>query len=804
MTDLRQAWRNLWRTPWFSALVIGVLTLGIGGSTAVFSVLNATLLRPLPYAEPARLVRIWSGDPARHITRGTLSYPRFERLRAQTGIFAGCAANFAARHTLAGDGDPEQVSGEQVSADFFSLLGVRLQHGRGFVSAEDAPGGEPVVVLAHALWQRRFGGTPDAVGRKVLVNGTPHTVIGILPADFRFPYSEAEIWLTQPSRPALYDSAQIARGAAYLNLTARLAPGASLAQAREAVAAVERDYRADLPGNVDAHTNLEVITFQEELVGQQRAALFALFAAAAFVHLIACANVASLLLARFTARRRELAMRVALGSGRARLLSLCGLEALLLVAPACLLGLGVAALSTRGLGWLVNHYLPHPVVVRVDLGALAFAVLLSLLTGAALGWLPASQGARRDLLTALRESSQSATAARTTRAFRRTLLVAEVALAFVLLVMAGLLLESFLRLRGTDPGLAPRDVVLAGVELPAAAYPTAQKQSALAAQLLERLRTLPNVSRAALADSPPLDASPVFSPYAAADRPLPPVAERTMAIRRIVSPGYFATVGLPLRRGRDFGSGDLPDGEAVAIVNEAAARQLFGTDDPLGRRVVLGVTTRTAVVVGLVGDTRGESLSTAPKPEIYFNLVQRPRPALTLVLRTSDTPSILAPTLRAILRELDRDLPLINPRWLDDDYAQSLADRRLPLILVGLFGGIALLLALLGIYGVMSYTVALRRPEIATRLVLGATPASARRLILGEGLRLTGLGLLAGLAGACFAAGLLPKLLYGITAAHPPVYLQAALLLGAVAYLACWLSARRATAIDPVLLLREN
>lgn len=804
MTDLRQAWQNLCRTPRFSLLVVGVLTLGIGGSTAVFSVLSATLLRPPPYAEPGRLVRVWTADAARHITRGTLSYPRFERLRARTDVFAGCAANFASRHTLSGRGDAEQVNGEQVSADFFEVLGTRMQHGRGFLPAEDTPGGEPVVVLGHALWQRSFGGRPEAVGEKVTINGAAHTIIGVLPADFRFPYSGAEVWLPRPGNPALYDAQQIERGAAYLNVTARLAPGLTVAQARDALAAVELAYRADLPANVDAHTTMELLTFREELVGQQRTAFYTLFAAAALVHLIACANVANLLLTRFTARRRELAMRIALGAGRLRLITLCGLEALLLVLPACGLGLALAAGCTRGLGWLVNHYLAQPVTVALDWQALGFAVLVSLLTGLVLGWFPAAQGARPDLLTALRESAQLATAARATRNFRRGLLVAEVTLAFVLLVVAGLLLESFLRLRGTDPGLAPGGVLLAEVELPRAGYGTATQQGAFAAQLLERLGALPHVGAAALADSPPLNANPVFSPYAAADRPTPPVAERTMAIRRIVSPGYFATIGLPLRRGRDFGPEDRPEGEAVAVISESAARQLFSGDDPLGRRILLGVTTRTALVIGVVGDTRGESLAAAPKPEIYFCLAQRPRPALTLALRTADPPQVLAPTLRGLLREFDRDLPLIRPRLLDDDFADSLADRRLPLLLLGVFGGVALLLALLGIYSVMCYTVALRRPEIATRLVLGATPADARDLIIREGMRLTLLGLGAGLIVAWFAARLLPRLLYGISAAYPPVYLQVGLLLGAVAFFACWLSARQATAIDPIRLLRES
>lgn len=804
MTDLRQAWRNVRRTPGFSLLVLAVLALGIGGSTAVFSVLNATLLRPLPYVDSGRLVRFWANEPALGIARGTVSHLRFELLRAQPGVFAGLAANVASVYTLTGRGDPEQISGEQVSASFFPVLGVRLQHGRAFAVSEDAPGGPPAAVLSHALWQRRFGGDASVIGGKAVLNGAAHIVVGILPPDFAFPYSAAEVWLPQPGRPPMYDAEQIARGAAYLNLTARLAPGATLAQARAAAAAADLAYRTAHPGNVDASVTLEVIPFQDELIGTHRAAFWTLFAAATLVHLIACANVANLLLARFTARRREMAMRVALGAGRARLLGLCAFEALLLVLPACALGTLLAAGLGGVLQEVVNRTLAQPVAVGLDFPALAFAIGLSLLTGLALGWLPAAQASRRDLHAALRENVSLATAARGTQMLRRGLLVAEVASSFALLVVAALLGLAYLRLQRTDPGLDPRGVLLANIELSRAGYAAPEKQAAFATPLLERLAALPGVAAAALADSPPLHGNATFSPYAAADRPLPPPDQRMMAIRRIVSTGFFRAAGVPLRRGRDFGPDNRPGTETAAILNDTAARRLFAGDDPVGRRIILGLTTRTATVVGVVGDMRGESLATPPKPEVFFSLDQRPRPSLTIVLRTTDTPSILAPSLRAILRELDPDLPLIRPRLLADDLAASVADRRLPVQLLGAFGVLALLLASLGLYCVTSYTVALRRPEIATRLVLGAAPRSVRNLILGQGVRMVLVGLAAGLALSFAAAGLLPHLLGNLPPAHPPVYAGVAAFVLIVSAAACWLSARQATAVDPVRLLRDN
>jgi predicted permease len=803
MTDLRQAWRNLRRSPGFSLLVIGVLALGIGASTSVFAVLHATLLRPPPYAEAGRLVRVWSNDTPRGIKRGAISFGRAELLR-QSPAFEATAANCAAFYTLTGRGDPEQVSGEQVSADFFRLLGASLLHGRSFAVSEDKPGAAPVAILGYGLWQRRFGGDVSVIGQAVTENGLPHGIIGVLPADFTFPYSAAELWLTRPGQPPQYDPDQVARGAAYLNFTARLAAGVSLPQTREAVALAEEAYRAAHGANLDAHTSLEAITFHEELVGQQRTAFWTLFTAAALVHAIACANVANLLLARFTARGREFALRIALGAGRARLIRQCSFEALLLVLPACLLGAALAAAGMRGLQHLVNGYLAQPVGAGLDAAVLTFTLGLALATGLALGLFPSAQATRRDLLTALRESSQAATAARSAHRFRRLLLVAEVSLSFLLLVVAGLLSVGFLRLRGADLGLQPRGVLLANIELPLSRYPDAARQAAFADRLLERLRGLPNLAAAALADTAPLNPNGTYSAYAAADRPLPPVAERTMAIRRIVSPGYFGAIGLPLKRGRDFAATDRPDTDTVALVNESAARSLFGGDDPLGRKVVLGTTTRTALVVGLVGDLRGETPATPPKPEIFFDLRQRARPALTLTLRTADTPAILAPTLRAILRELDPDLPLIKPRLLTDDISAFLADRRLPVVLVSVFGATALLLALLGLYSVMSYIVALRRPEIATRLVLGASPAGIRGLVVRQGLSLTLAGIGIGALAAYYASGLLSGLLYEMPPLYAPVYVFVALFVMTVSTGACWLSARQAARLDPVLLLRDN
>lgn len=675
--------------------------------------------------------------------------------------------------------------------------------GRAFLAEEDTIGARPVVMISERLWERLFQGSATALGESLTLDGAPCTIISVVPSTFAYPFGELDIWITRLAAPALYSVQQVNDGAAYLNPTARLKPGVTLRQAQEEIDRLVAAYRKDFPEHIDAVTECELLRFPEEVVGQQRQASYLLLGAVACVHLIACFNVANLLLARFSSRSRENAVRLALGAAPARLVSAFLLESLALASAAALLGTVFAVALLRIFGSALATHFPQG-DIAIDGGALGFMVLLTLGTALAVGWFPARLAMRRDLLEALKETAHNATSGRRAGTFRRMLLVAEIAFSLMLLIAVGLVATSFVRLLRVDPGFRSAGVFLTEVELPRTRYATAPQQFAVTRQIVERLQKLPGVTRVAVTDSPPLLGTPVLSPYTAADRPLPPVNQRLIAFRNIVTPGLFATLGTPLLEGRDFAESDGADAPVVAILNASMARQLFEGQSPLGRDVVLGITTRTAKVIGVVGDMRSENILNGPRPEIYFSFAQRPRPAFTLALRSDDEAGALAPSVRALLREIDPDIPLVNPRGLEATFRNSLSGQALAVGLLGLFSGTALVLALGGVYSVMSYSVLQRRGEIGVRLLLGASPADVRGVIVREGAQLAIAGLVLGLAGALFFSELLRRVLFSVPPVHGPIYLGAAVALGLVALFTCWLAARQTTAVDPLEILRTD
>lgn len=803
MQTLWFALRQLGRAPGFTALVVLTLALGIASSTAIYTVTRAVLFRPPGYEAPDQLVRLWVNDVARGYVRGRLSQTRFEVVRAhQRGIFSGLAANCPVFVTLSQAAGAEQLHGQIVSADFFRVLGVALRHGRGFRPGEDRPGGDPVVIISDAFWQRRFGGELSALGSTLTLNGRPHTVIGILPPSFSYPYGTADLWLTNTAEPPMYGTQQVRDGAAYLNVTARLAPGVSLSTARTELPRLDEAYRADRPDRVDATGTVEAISFQEEIVGQRRTALYLLLGAVALVHLIACTNIANLLLARFSARARETALRAALGAPPGALVWRFIGESLVLSGLAGALGTALAGGLVRLFASFVSSGLAVPFEPRPDGSVLAFTIVLSVVTGLATGLYPALHATRRDLVSFLRESSHGGSATQRASAFRRGLLVGEVALSLVLLVATALVTLSFWKLRRIDPGLRRQGVLVARIELPQAAYATPEAQARFGRALLERAALVPGVTRVALTDTPPLGGNGVFSPYAAAGRPLPPMDQRLTALRQVVSPGCLSALGIPLLAGRDFADTDDGARPTVAILSESAARGLFGAEDPVGRTIQLGVTQRTAEVVGVAGDARIESFDRPPTPSIYFCLWQRARPSLALVAESAESPEMLAPSLRAVLRELDREVPLVRVQPLEDLFRDALADRRLPLSLLCVFAGSALLLASLGIYSVTAYGVWQRAPEISLRLVLGASPGALTAMLCGEGARLVLAGVALGLALSAWLSRLFARLLFETDPVDPAAYAAVGALVGGTAMLVCWLAARQVTRIDPLRTLR--
>jgi putative ABC transport system permease protein len=802
--DFRLALRQLRRTPGFTAMVVATLALGIGASTAIYSVAQQALFKPLPFPESDRAIRLWAFDRSRGITRTMMSFVRYDYIRQRQQSFSAMGAAHEWHVSLTGRGQAERLSAKLVTAGFFRMFGMRPVVGREFLETEDQPGARPVAMISEGLWRRIFQGSENALGETLVLEGTPHTVVGVVPETFAYPFGTVDVWTTRAAEPAIYTPQQVNDGAAYLNPSALLKPGVSLRDAQQEIDRLVAEYRREFPQRVDAITEVELLPFREELVGQQRQAIYLLFGAVGLVHLIACFNVANLLLARFASRSRENAMRLALGSSPQRLVGQFLAESLLLALGAAAMGIGLAAALLRIFRFALEEFLPRATPLAVDPGALGFMLGLTLLTGAAVGLIPGLIATRRDLLEMLKESSHGATQGLTPGSFRRALLVAEVAVSLVLLIVAGLVAISFARLQSVDPGVRKTGIFLAAIDLPRGNYQTDAQLLAITRQIEERLGALPNVQRVAFTDSPPLSGGPVLSPYAAADRPLPPMNERLIALRNIVSAGYLETAGIPLKEGRGFTADDHADTPAVALLNETMAQQLFPDVNPVGRKVVLGITNRTAEVIGLVGDVRTEGLATPPKPEIYFSFAQRPRRSFTLVLRTDDEPAAIAPSVRAVLREIDPDIPVNAPRSIAAEFWNSLSNQRFAFRLLGLFAGTALVLALLGIYSVIAYSVQQRATEIAVRLMLGATPAEVRRMIVTDGMRLTAAGIVLGLAGAYFCSEMLRRILFAVPTVHVPVYAGVAVLLVVASIATCWLAARRVARIEPIAVLRTD
>jgi predicted permease len=794
--------RPLVRAPGFSALVVFTLALGIGANTAIFSVLHATLLSPLPYREPARLVRVWGSGLGQGIDRTQVSFPKFEMIAAQTEIFESAGAATFASLVVTGRGDPEQVPGLHVSAGLLPTLGAPPAAGRYFLPEEDQEGGPPVALLSFNYWQRRFGGDPGIVGTVLTINDVPHTIVGVLPPKLTFPFARTSIWRPKVFAAPGVTPAAVKVGAGYLEVTARLRPGVTAQQATEALKLVAQRYREANAGNMDARFDLQIIPLLDELTGDQRPALLLLFGAVGLVLLIACANVANLLLARFTVRRREVAVRAALGASRSRLTALFLGETMLLTLLAALVG---GWLAHGLLGVVVRHaapVLPRAAEIELSPAVLAFTLGLSVFTGLLLGLVPAWSLGRTHLNDVLKDAGRGSSGSG--GRLRRTLLVAEVAVSFALLVGAALLLGSFVRLLRVDAGFDPRGVFFANLSLPATRYDTPEKRRALIARLQERVTALPGVQAAALGVGVPLTGADFRTPYHVEGAAPADLAQRPLTIFRAVTPGYLAATGIALRSGRDFTARDDATAPPVVMISESLARRLFPGENPLGRRLFTGQKPVAREIIGVVGDTRSMGLATPPRDEIYLALAQLNSTSFGLVARTSGEPAQLAAPVRGILKELDPQLPLADVGSLEWLVELSLANQRLVLQLIGAFAGLALLLASVGIYGVMSYTVAQRTSELGIRLALGAEPAALRRMVLREGMRVVLLGLLLGAAASAGLSRVIAAHLFGVSPFDAPTYAGVAALLAIAAALACWVPARRATQVDPLVALRAE
>ncbi len=793
LQDLRFALRTLLRSPAFAGVATLTLALGIGAVATLFSVVDGVLLRPLPFREPDRLVAV---SPA--LLRGeyVLARDRSRSFAELGGYQAGVGFG------LSGGGEPERVTGAYASTNLFAALGAEPLLGRGFAAGEDQPGRGGVVVLGHGLWRRRFGADPAVVGRTVTLDGQPRTVVGVMPAEFRFPSAETELWV-----PVSLDPAPHAVGALWgmggFQAVGRLAPGATPRQALAELGALARAMRAENPlwtPPEPYRADAAVVPLRDAVVGEVRPTLLVLLAAVGFVLLIACANVANLLLARGLGRGREMALRSALGAGRGRLVRQLLTESLVLALAGGAAGL---LLATWGLRWLVAALpadTPRLAEVALDGRVTALALGATLLTGVAAGLFPAWRVTRSELQGPLREG---AGAGGGRRRLSGVLVAAEIGLAMVLVVGAGLLIRSVRALVAVDPGFRTERVVSARIDPPESLYGDPARQRAFYAEVLGRVQALPGVGAAGLTSQLPLGGEP--SPWATAVEgvTLDPNA-LPMFDRRAVTPEYLRTLGVRLVRGRAFTAADREGAPPVALVDEAAARRFWPGEDPVGKRIGHPWANDWMTVVGVVAEVRSAGLAGEQNPAYYAPFAQKPGAGMTLVARTTSSPEALAGSLRAVVAGVDPQVPVSRVRAMDEWIAESVARPRLTAVLLGAFAGLALLLGAVGVYGVIAYTVGERTREIGLRIALGAGVGDVVGMVLRQGALLAAAGIGAGLLASLAATRALAGLLYGVTATDPLTFAVVPAVLAAAALLATWLPARRASRVDPMTALRGD
>ncbi len=813
--DLHYALRSLRQRPGFTALTVLTLALGIGATSAIFSVVNGVLLRPLPYDRPEDVVLLHTRLDG--VSGRELSLPEYFDLREQSRSFSRVAAFSSGSLTLTGSGTPERLQAGYLTADALPLLGVSPARGRGFAAEEDLPGRPPVVLLSDGLWRRRFGADPEVVGRTLILDDAPTTVLGVMPPGFQLPSHYAgpgmELWTLMQLDPGVDRSE---RGWHWLTVMGRLRPGVDFEAASRETAALMATMLQRYPNEYDADFTGSVSPAADVLVGDIRPVILVLMGAVALLLLIACANVASLFLARAEARQREIAVRAALGARAGRIVRQLLTESAVLAVTGGLLGLLLAMWGVRALVALAPPTLPRLDAIGMDGWVLAFTAAVTLTTAMLFGLAPALQSARPDLSGALAESGRGGGAGLGRQRFRRGLVVSQLALALVLVAGAGLLIQSFSRLRGVDPGFVPEGLLTARVELSPVRYESKEKIRAFYERLVDRLEALPGVRSAAVVKALPMMQLELgdWSFVREGLHSLPPKpSEWNLAYWQTMSPEYFETMRIPLLQGRGLEAADRIGSPGVAVVNRTLARQVWPKGDALGQRILMGGGATDSIwrtIVGVVGDVRHRGLDTEPRPEIYLPYAQfpagtgTPQRTLRIVLRSEGDPVHLTGALRVAVAELEPDLPVTEIQTMEEALGAWAAERRLTMMLVGGFAFLALALGAVGVYGVMAHLVMQRTREIGIRIALGALPREILGLVLSQGAWLAGLGIALGLAAAVVATRLLARLLFGVGPTDPPTFLATALALAAVAGVASLLPALRALRPDPVDALRAE
>ena len=815
MQDIRYALRILAKQPLFTAIVILTFALGIGANTAVFSVLNAVLLRPLPFREPQNLVAIGEYDTRENADPGTqiysISYLDYVDWRDQNTVFDGVAIyTNQSVSTLTDANEATHVQGESVSADLFSLLGIQPVLGRAFLPNEDQPGNH-VVILSHDLWQRRFGGDRGVIGKSVTLDSQQFQIIGVMPPRFTFPIGSnpPELWISISSLRESKDAGPPMaeqRDNDFFRCIARLKPGVSIQQAQANIETITAEWRHQYPDS-KLYTGAKVIPELSAMIGSTRSALLMLCAMAGCVLLVACVNVANLLLARSLSRHREISIRAALGAGRWQIIRQLVVESALLGSVGGLAGLLISIWGIDSLKAFLPS-IPRIDQISPDPRVLAFTGIVSLGVGISAGLLPAWRGSRPNLATSLNEASRGSSEGAGSRRTRSALVVIEVVLALVLLTSAGLLVESFVRLQKVPAGFDTNNVITARVALPDTSYGKPEQAAAFYKKLLDGVAVLPGVQSAGAAWWIPLSGSEIGFTFNVEERPVP-AGQQPVAEVNVVTPDYFRAMNIAIRRGRGFNDRDDRTAPAVVIVSESFAKQFFPGEDPIGKRIIPNGSIDPGKppvreIVGVVADMHLISLRLPPKPQIYIPHQQFAIQSMSIFVRTQIDPQSLTAALRRTIADLDKDVPVYRTCTLADYMSGSVAQPRLNAMLVTLFAAIALLLAAAGIFGVMSYSVTQRTQEIGIRIALGAQRSDVLQLIVLQGMRFVGAGLVLGLMGVFVCSRLLQSFLFGIGATDLRTMLSVTLILIAVAFVACLIPARRATLVDPIHALRAE
>ena len=797
--DVRYALRTSLKSPGFAFVALLTLALGIGANTAIFSVVNGVMLRPLPYRDADRLVVLW--EKMKQTDTLDLAPDDFVEYRERMQSFEQFAASQNQGFTLTGGDEPLRLEGAEVSANLFTLLGVEPALGRGFLADEDKPGAERVVVLSHALWQRRFGGDPKVLNQTVTLNGESRTVVGVMPSTFQFPpplwrgnttEANRELWV-----PLAVDEMP-GRNSHGLLAIGRLKDGVSAEQARAEAETISRQRDEKTRASHDG-IGANLLLLHEQVVRRVRPALLILLGAVGFVLLIACANVASLLLIRAAARQKEIAIRAALGAGRLRIVRQLLIESLLLALPGGALGLLLAEWGNSFLIKLGANSIPRSDQVGLDGRVLLFTLGVSLATGVLFGLVPALKASSPNLTDALKESGRSASGG--TNRLRSALMVAEVALALVLLVGAGLLIKSFWQLQQVNPGFDVANLLLMETTLPATKYADETQQTAFYRHALEKLSAMPGIASVALVNNPPLSGRRGVDAFAIEGRAeATGLSDTPLADYRSISPAYFQAMGIRVLEGRAFTAADDSNAPSVAIVNEATVRRYFSGENPVGKRI--RIKNQWREIVGVVGDIRQSGLDEEAATHMYLPYFQVPQGRMGWVMRTTAEPLSVVASVRSRIYEVDPDQPVYNLRTMERVLSESVSQRRLNMLLLGVFAATALLLALVGVYGLISNSVTQRTREIGIRMALGAQKGDVLRLIIKQGMMLTVTGIVVGLATALAVTRYLSSLLHEVNDKDPLTFATISLVVAIVALFACYLPARRATKVDPLIALR--